>query len=395
MIRPSDILAPMRVVVGLVVCAVGCGRIGFGEVGGRVDGDAAVDAESFDSGVCATALRSGIDPMGSPAGDWVTGVVGRPSLDGFTLTYVAPDGIAYGSTYGMSSTITTGVVDKNLNAGPVTAIGTISVGSSSYLLATSIAASTSIIPLDPALVASGAGTVLPNKTAIDVPLAAIVATTGGLFAMAFHANGSTAINAAITTSSGMVGSPAPLVAGTENASGAAIVGAGTNFLVTWISGGTARAEVVDSNLATVVAPASFSGGLTIGGTAFVRGSWAADPAVYAITWEQNGAIFAEITDASFVPIKNAFMISAAGTKPKIATDGHSFWIAWTDQTVASRLSVTHLLSDGVFATGRVDGSGGTLIDDNFIENGTTVQLAWVERGGDAGGDLWIIPACNL
>jgi hypothetical protein len=375
---------------------IGCGRVGFD------DREHPADAVSFDTPdppdtppapdafACPAARRSSIDAAGG--GDRVTGLVAVPTSGGLELSYLAPGGVVYGTTYAMTEPISQLVADQNLAAGPATSLGVLVQGGR-ILTAWSDTTHTELEHLDDSLKVVTAPTSMAH-TLVEVPFA----TGGGgepVLAMAYQSCGCGEVSASRIDIDGVTGTTAVIAAAAETPTGAAIVTAQSGFLATWIADSPMRAvrgALLAGNLA-MVGSIQTLGGPTTMAIRSVRSAWSPATATYLIAWEEGGAIRAVIADASLAPAGAPFTIAASGTTPRVTGDAQGFWIVWNDGAAAVHLAMARVAATGAVTPVAVTGSGGTVTGYDLVTVGGAAQLVWVERGG-SGRNLWIVPACS-
>jgi hypothetical protein len=382
-------------VASMAAACGGCGRIGFDLLGGAASPDAAIDAPGIDAGLCGTAIQGPIDTAGSPAGNWVTSMTAYPNAQGLVVSYLAPDGVVWASTYAMASTASQLVVDTQLVAGPAGAIGVISSGSQLLLAWPYQAGAVELLPFDSGtLSGTGAPVQLANLTQIDVPLAESGVDSSFALAASLPTGQVNAIRISLT---GSTGSPSniAIVPASEGATSISIATSSTGYLVTWVDNsplGSARAELLDSTFTVQQPPRTL---YPASAQRQVRAAWAPISNTYLFVWTNGGAVEALLTDGSLTPIGGPLALAAAGTAPQVATDGTNFWVAWSSYTAApTGLGAAHVVTTGAFSTHAIAGSGGTVIDKAFVTIAGGVYLTWVERSGSvATSDLWLVPSC--
>jgi hypothetical protein len=102
-----------------------------------------------------------------------------------------------------------------------------------------------------------------------------------------------------------------------------------------------------------------------------------------------------MTSSSLVPEGEPITI-AAGSEPKITSDGNGFWLAWHDSSASTLLAAAYVGPTGGVTKYTVTGSGGTEVDHDVLDLGGIPLLAWDERGGtDTAKPLWVVPMCAL
>jgi hypothetical protein len=387
-----------RIVAVLVVFVAGCGRLGFAPPSGGDDVEVPADAppdtaspDAVDARVCPAAMQSSIDATNG--GSHVTNLVGVTTSAGLALSYIAPGGVVFGTTYDMKQQVAQTVTDKNLAGGPAQSLGVLVQGGR-VLIAWSNGNSTELERLDDSLNVVGTPSSM-SFTSIEVPLA--IGGAGAELAFAYQSCGCGEISASQIDIDGKVtGTTKVIVADAETPTGGAIISAQNGFLATWIADSPARSvrgELLDASLTVVGAPRTLSG-ITTMAVRSVRSAWSPETSTYLIAWEEGGAVRAVIADATLAPAGSPFTIAASGTSPRVTSDAQGFWIAWTDGTTATHLAMALIDKTGASTQIPVIGSGGTVIDYYLVTVGGTAQLVWIERGGSGGGNLWVAPACN-
>ena len=377
-----------RGLLALCACATGCGRIGFGLSGGGTGGDATADV-SVDAAPCVgAAAQLAMDAAGN--GTWVTAVRASRTVDGFSVTYIAPDlaafALAYSVTGGTGAPI---VADTMVEPAAALHVGSAALGNI-ILVVSEVGTATSVRPYNRMLSMTSAGLTRPMRHAVD---RSIVGTEDNGTVALFTYGGTPQISGTIVTPLGAdTGSTVPMITN-SGISAEQIVAGATGFVAVWLEVGAVRAATFDLSLATVTSPAN----ITSGGTAFQPAiGWASAQHRGLVAWQaQGGEAQAVIVDETLAPVGAPFTLAASGNALRIASDGNSFWVVWHDVSQPSLLAGAHVTADAMVTPFSLAGTGGTEVDHDLVRltNGS-VEVIWFERGG-SGAPLWVIPACTL
>jgi hypothetical protein len=377
-----------RGLLALCACATGCGRIGFGLESGGAGGDATADVSADAAPCVGAAAQLAMDDAGS--GTWVTALRAARTTDGFTVTYIAPDQVAFALAYSVTGGTGAPIVaDTTVEPSSAVHVGSAALGSI-ILVVSEAGTATSVRPYNRMLSMTSAGLTRPTRHALDRSL---VGTEDNGTVALFTSGANTQIGGTIVTPLGAdTGSLVPMITASGISAEQIVAGAG-GFVGVWLEVGTVRAATFDLSLATVTAPTSITSGVT----AFEPSvGWASAQHRGLVAWqEQGGAARAVIVDQTLAPIGAPFTLAASGNGFRIASDGNSFWVVWHDTSQPTRVGGAHVTADARVTPFSLAGTGGMEVDHDVVRlTDGTVQVIWFERGG-IGEPLWVIPACTL
>ena len=382
-----------------------CGRIGFDASSSLATGDAAPrDTTSpADAAPCTgTAMQLPIDVGGAPEGSWVSQFRASPIDQGFGLSYVAPDAVAFALTFGTAAGVAPIKADTQIvaNAASIQPLG---VGGA-LLLETTGGGNATIGPFSKMLAVTGSPTTRTNRT----PALRALAASGGALAYVDFDDTTGRVDARPITAAGADAAlPHTIDAVGEMAAQVSIAPAPAGFVVTWLNTAGVPAAGPISN--AVVGPPRRVRGELLGPAAEagvpvdigpqnidqLSPSVASGAGLYLFAWNQvvgtDSQVWAQFADATLALVGTPLLVGHGGA-PKVASDGASFWVVWPNAT--SLLSGAHVTTDHAFRGFDVAGTGGMAVDFDLIELGGTAELLWFERGG-SGHPLWFVPACTL
>jgi hypothetical protein len=117
-----------------------------------------------------------------------------------------------------------------------------------------------------------------------------------------------------------------------------------------------------------------------------------------VTWYEkdavsDDAVWIQILDGALAPVTVPMLVATKSLKPRVASDGTDYWIAWvsyesgTDKLVAVRVTAA-----GAVNPRAVETSGGTPVHWDMVARQGQAVLAWTEAGG-VGPDLWFEAMC--
>jgi hypothetical protein len=377
----------------LVGCALlaACGRLGFDPASSTASDATIVPA---DAAACAGAVAHLAVDTGA-GGTWVTSVRGRRTARGFSVTYVAPDGVGFALSAAVdgAGNVSELVADTNVDTGPTLQVDAVALGPQ-VLVASMAAARLSLRPYDLNFAAMGQGTTRPNRHGVIGPLAA----SGDGAVVAMVDTGATAqVDGRLVDATGAdQGASRVVITASEAATEVRLDAIGPGFLVTWLSNQAVRAEVLDDNLQVLHGPRTLSAATP---AYEVASAWAAHQHRSLVVWVQPRAattdVWGQLVDDSLTPISAPMMLRADATVPKVGSDGDSFWVVWSDQSAATLLSGAHITTDGATTTFALPGSGGTEVDHDVVGMPGAAEVLWFERGGTIANALWAVPACTL
>ncbi len=164
------------------------------------------------------------------------------------------------------------------------------------------------------------------------------------------------------------------------------------YLLTWLSGGVVRGTVLSPTVATVTPPTTLGAATASAAVA----AWASGQQRYLVVWVEDAStpqVWAEFVDAELAPIGAPMELAGNAHAPKVASDGNSFWVVFSDPTAASQVSGVHV-TDTQVTPFAIIGSGGIEVSHDVVVHDGNVDVLWFERGG-SGPPLWAVPACTL
>ena len=207
-----------------------CGRIGFDVgAGAPADGSASDVTSMADAAPCTgTASQLPIDTGAAPEGSWVSQFRASPIDQGFGVSYVAPDGVAFALTFSVASGVApikadTQIVPSAASIQPLGAPG-------SVLLETTGGGAATIQGFTKMLVPTGMGITRNGRT----PATRALAISGSAMAYVDFDDTTGRIDARpIDVRGGDIMTPHTIDAVGEAGADVAIAAAPTGFVVTW------------------------------------------------------------------------------------------------------------------------------------------------------------------
>ena len=336
------------------------------------------------------ATRLAMDNAGG--GTWVTALRAARTAAGFSVTYIAPDAVAFGLTYqvtqGVASVLAQDTMVESSNA---VAVGSAALGNI-VLVVSERTGQTAVKPYTGALSQMGAGAAHNGLHAIDRSL--VGARDDSQVLLLTTATTSEVSAVAVSATGNDVGTAVPIVPMGESASAVSAIAGASGYVASWLSGGSLRAEVVSAALAVVTGPVT----IATSGTAFapVVGWAAAQNRGLAIWQRQDGSLWAIRIDAMLRPVGAELQLSPTGSAPRVASDGNSFWVVWHDTSAATKVAGAHVTAGGTVTPFALAGSGGTEVDHDVVAlRDGTVQIIWFERAGTMTDPLLVIPGCRV
>lgn len=376
----------------MAIVASACGRVGF---------ERAIDAPVVppDAAPCrGTVQQLPVDTAGQ--GTWVTAFTATPIAGGFAIGYVAPDAQGFALTFSTTGAFATLAADTQITPNE-TGIQVLGLGGR-VVVAPTTATDTQLLPYSPALAAMGAGSTRASRTPVARALA--LAGDGTTAAFVDTASGQDVTGRLIASDGTDAGAARTLVPASAQPTTVVVRPAPDGYVVAYAStlgAHTSNALIVDAQLA-VVTPATEvgDGANTTAAEANVVVAAAPAQGAYLFVWEEthgsDAQIVAQLTDSSLAKVASPIVLGHGGS-PRVASDGASFWVAWT--AAGSQLAGAHVIvdpSNGPIATGfTATTATQTAVDYDFVDLGADgVYLLWFERTTTA-PPLWAVPACTL
>jgi len=375
------------VLYGLLLAA-GCGRYGFE---GGPD-DPAPDAAT-------SALRCGNAPKFS-VGTLVRDVAAIATSQGFALFTVDEAKELRGWSYGLDAgALTAEAQNVALDIDVTGAFGASAAGDDIVIGAIHGAMTTlgtTYHALDAGL-AERSTPVISNGRVIGVEPLARCATQPGLASIR-HETGDVAVHGIATNGSDL--GTRMLGVAAENPNELSIITAGTGYAVAWIdtiaTPNTTKLALLDENYAFVKGPVTVMN--TAGfDTIRPRIRWAPGSNTYAVAWFEktptgDDDVYAQVFDAQLQPMFAPKLVETSAVRPKLATDGTSFYIGYL-QVAANpdRMQTAHLTTDGTLTIRSAASSGGTPLAFSMVERAGQAVLVYVESKTSV--DVWFEALC--
>jgi hypothetical protein len=365
----------------LIVVAA-CGRIGFdvtapvsGDGGALLGGDASPAAQPLPT--CPGGTQHA--PFG-PASSITSAAI----ANGFAVAYVAADGSVRAATFSIAGTTISTLAADTEAFGPTQASVSI-VGVPAGLLAEfATPAGTTFQELTPQLgsaafpVGHAALTADPHALASSQMQVVWLDAASNELDVRYIADDGTVMDANMLATQSQA----------EEFTQGYLAVSNAGFVATWIN-----TRVVPSQIEAARVPMSGLIGITpvmvpstAGDASAVRTAWAASSNANLVTWIEAGAIRARLTDGQLAPITGAGTLGT-GSDARIASDGTSFWLAWSDPSAPVSISAARVDATGVATVYTISGTA-TATAYDVVAVGSQAWLLVVDGSG-----LELIPLC--